>query len=210
MTEWNIKGEELANCNCNFGCPCQFGVLPTTGNCEALVVYDIETGHYGDTKLDGLRAAGVYHWPGPIHEGGGQMQLIIDDRADDAQRAALDAIMSGKDTDEMATMWYVYSAMCPTKHETLYRPISLDLNRDDRIGRASVEGVFDMDVGPVPNIVTGDPHRVGIQLPHGFEFRSAEVASGTARTTGGEIDLAFDARHAHFARLNLTGHGVVA
>lgn len=209
MTDWNIQGEELANCNCNYGCPCQFGVLPTTGNCEAVVVYDIEKGHYGDTKLDGLRAAGVYHWPGPIHEGKGQMQLVIDERADDDQRAALEAIMKGEDTEEMATMWYVYSVMSPTKHETLYAPIELDWDAETRTGKAKVGGIFDVEVGPIPNIVTGDPHRVSIQLPHGFEFRHAEMASGKAKTTGGKISLTFDATHAHLARLNLSGQGVI-
>lgn len=210
MTEWSIQGEELANCNCNFGCPCQFGVLPTTGNCEAVVVYDIETGHYGETKLDGLRAAGVYYWPGPIHEGNGQMQLIIDEKASPEQRAALEAIMSGEDTDEMATMWFVYSAMSPTKHETLYAPIELQWDSEHRTGHAKVGDVFDVEVGPIPNIVTGDPHRISIQLPHGFEFRHAEMASGKARTKGGEISLQFDSTHAHLAKLNLTGHGVAA
>ena len=52
MTPWEIKGRELANCNCNFGCPCQFGILPNRGNCEAAIVYQIDTGHYGDVKLD--------------------------------------------------------------------------------------------------------------------------------------------------------------
>ena len=90
MTQWNIKGRELANCNCNFGCPCQFGVLPSDGTCEAAVVYDIEKGNYGDVSLDGLRAAGVYKWPGAIHEGEGHMQLIIDDKASPEQRAAIE------------------------------------------------------------------------------------------------------------------------
>lgn len=209
MIDWRIEGEELANCNCNFGCPCQFGVLPTKGNCEAVVVYDIEKGHYGSTRLDGLRAAGVYYWPGPIHEGNGEMQLIIDKRADDAQCAAIEAIMKGQDTKEMATMWFVYSAMSPTKHETLRAAIDLDYDRENRTGRASVGGIFDVKVGPIPNIVSGDPHRISIQLPHGFEFRHAEMASGTARTKGGKISLSFDATHAHLARLNLTGQGVV-
>lgn len=209
MTEWHIKGEELANCNCNFGCPCQFSVLPSHGSCEAVAVYDIETGHYGDTKLDGLRAAGVYQWPGPIHEGNGQMQLIVDERADAEQRAALEAIMMGKDTDEMATMWFVYSAMSPTKHETIVAPIDLNWDRDGRSGQAKVGGVFDVEVSPIPHIVSGMPHQASIQLPNGFEYRHAEVASGTARTTGGAISLTFDATHAHLAHLNISGHGVV-
>ena len=55
MINWNIEGQEMVNCNCNFGCPCQFGVLPTGGSCEAVVVYDITKGHYGGTSLDGVR-----------------------------------------------------------------------------------------------------------------------------------------------------------
>ncbi|MFY0690498.1 MAG: DUF1326 domain-containing protein [Paracoccaceae bacterium] len=210
MKDWHIQAEEIANCNCNYGCPCQFGVLPTTGTCEAVVVYDIQKGHYGDTKLDGLRAAGVYAWPGAIHEGNGQMQLIIDARADADQRAALEAIMTGEDTEEMATMWFVFSAMSPNKHETLSAPIELDWDIEARTGRAKVGGIADVEVGPIPNIVTGDPHRVSIQLPQGFEFRHAEMASGTSQTSGGEISLSFDATHAHMAKLNLTGQGVPA
>jgi len=209
MIDWSIKGEEMVNCNCNFGCPCQFGVLPTTGNCEAVIVYDIESGHYGDTRLDGLRAAAVYHWPGAIHEGNGQMQLIVDDSASDAQVAALEAIMTGKDTAEMATMWFVYSAMSPQKHPTLRAGIDLDWDGEARTGKASVNGVFDIELRPIPHIVSGEPHRISIQLPNGFEFRHAEMASGTSKTTGGSISLAFDKTHAHIAALNLTGQGVV-
>ena len=35
------------------------------------------------------------------------------------------------------------------------------------------------------------------------------MASGTSNTKGGVIDLSFDATHAHIAKLNLTGQGVV-
>ncbi len=209
MTEWTIQGEELANCNCNYGCPCQFSVLPTHGNCEAVCVFDIQSGNYGETKLDGLKAAGVYYWPGPIHEGNGQMQLIIDENADADQRAALQAIMTGEDTDEMATFWYVYSKMAPNKHETLFAPIELNWSREDRTGYAKVKGVFEVEVGPIAHIVSGAPHRASIQLPNGFEYRHAEAASGTAKTTGSAISLTFDATHAHLAHLNISGHGVL-
>lgn len=211
MKDWSIQGEELANCNCNFGCPCQFGVLPTDGICEAAVVYRVNKGHYGDTNLDGLMAAGVYKWPGPIHEGNGEMQLIIDPKANDDQRAALEAIMTGADTEEMATMWFVFSAMCPNKHETLYKPISLAMNLDDRIGKGAVEGILEVNVEPIPNIVSGDPHRVGIALPHGFEFGFAEMAKGRTKTTGGKVELLNNTgTHAHLASLHLTGQGRVA
>jgi hypothetical protein len=35
------------------------------------------------------------------------------------------------------------------------------------------------------------------------------MASGTSNTKGGVIDLSFEATHAHIAKLNLTGQGVV-
>ena len=69
MIGWRIKGRELGNCNCDYGCPCQFNALPTRGNCEAAVGYEIDEGNFGGIKLDGLRAAGVYYWPAPVHEG---------------------------------------------------------------------------------------------------------------------------------------------
>jgi len=210
MTEWRIKAREMANCNCNFGCPCQFGVLPTDGTCEAAVVIEIETGHHGDVQLDGLRVGAVYKWPAAIHEGNGHMQLIIDERADADQRAALETIMTGGDTDEMATMWFVFGLMSPNRHETLYAPISVDMNIDDRTGHATVGDVFELSAVPIPNIVSGDPHRISIALPHGFEFAQAEMASGKTKTTGGDLDLLKNnATHAHFAQLHLTGSGVV-
>ena len=101
MTPWEIHGTEFGNCNCDYACPCQFNSLPNHGFCEAAVGYQVERGHYGDVKLDGLRMAGMYQWPGAVHEGNGTMQLIIDEDASEAQRAALIAIMNGKDTEDV-------------------------------------------------------------------------------------------------------------
>ena len=82
-TEWVIKGSEFANCNCSYGCPCQFNDLPTHGNCRGVFGIQIEEGYFGDVRLDGLRAAVLAATPGALHEGNGTMQLVIDERADD-------------------------------------------------------------------------------------------------------------------------------
>src|SRR5260370_28914690 len=97
-TTWTIHGREFANCNCAYGCPCQFNALPTYGNCSAVVGMQIDTGHHGGTKLDGLRIAGVFSWPGPIHLGGGQAFPIFGERAAAAQRHAIFPRMSAHDT----------------------------------------------------------------------------------------------------------------
>ena len=99
MTSWEIKAKEFANCNCAYGCPCQFNALPTHGHCEASVAFEIEEGHYGDVKLDGLRMGGVYQWPGAVHEGRGKCQPFVDERADDKQREALLKIMAPREAE---------------------------------------------------------------------------------------------------------------
>lgn len=208
MTEWTFRGRELNNCNCAYGCPCQFNALPTTGHCEAINVVHIDEGRYGDVPLDGLRFVTLYSWPGAIHEGNGTMQVIIDERADERQRAALLAITKGEDTDEVATIWWVASKMCPTKLEPLFEKIDFQIDIDGRTGRAQVPGLVESSVEPIRNPVTGAPHRARVNLPHGFEYDVAEYASGSTRTSAG-IRLELSSSHSHLASLHIGTHGVV-
>jgi hypothetical protein len=207
--EWRIRGREFANCNCSYGCPCQFNARPTHGDCRAAIGYQIDEGHFGDVKLDALRAAGLFAWPGAVHEGSGMMQLVIDERADAKQREALLKIMTGQETAEMATMWWVYAAMCPTKLEPLFKPIDFEVDVDARRARLVIPGVVESRGEPIRNPVTGAEHRARIDLPHGFEYRLAEIGSGTTKATGAiELDLANS--YGQFARIHLSHAGVVA
>jgi hypothetical protein len=71
--DWEIKGRGFVNCNCAYGCPCQFNALPTHGHCMGVIGWQIGEGHFGELRLDGLCAAVVVKWPGAIHEGNGTM-----------------------------------------------------------------------------------------------------------------------------------------
>ncbi len=208
MTDWYVKGLELANCNCSYGCPCQFNALPTHGHCSAVGGFQIDQGRYGDVPLDGIRMVGIYSWPGPVHEGNGTMQLIIEERATPAQREALQRIATGQDTREMATMWWVYGAMCPKKLPTLFKPIELEIDVDGRRGRILVPGLVETAAEPIRNPVTGAEHRARIDLPHGFEYEIAEIGSGRSRTTG-DIQLEYAQTYTQFARLHLNQDGIV-
>ncbi len=208
MIEWRIKGWELVNCNCDYGCPCQFNALPTDGTCAAAHGYQIHEGHFGEVDLAGLRAASLCVWPGPVHGGNGRMLLIIDPMADDAQRQALLAIMTGEETEPMTTMWSVYSAMCPTKLEPLFVPIDLAIDVEGRTGHIIVEGVFETTGEPIRNPVTGAVNRVRIDMPGGFEYSLAEIGSASTKATG-DIKLEFVNSHGQFAELDLSNTGVV-
>jgi hypothetical protein len=207
--EWRVKGTELVNCNCAYGCPCQFNALPTYGDCRAAIGYQIEEGHFGAIRLDGLRMALMASWPGPIHLGNGTMQLIIDERADAGQRDALVKIMTGQETDDMATVWWVFSTMSPNKLEPLFRPIEVDIDVEARRGRFRVPGIVETVGEPIRNAVTGAEHRARIDLPHGFEYRVAEMGSATTRATAAIALPGLENTYAQFAHIHLSNKGVV-
>jgi len=209
MTPWEIHALEVSNCNCAYGCPCQFNALPTTGTCEAAVGMTIQKGHYGDVSLDGLNVAMTVKWPGPIHEGNGEKQIIIDERASGEQRTALEAIISGQDTEDMATIFWVINAMTTTNHETLYKPITVEGDMEARKGQVLVGDVFELEAEPIKNPVTGAEHRARLDIPDGFEFTIAEMAAGTA-TTHGVVELPNNkGTHSHIAELHLNNSGVM-
>jgi hypothetical protein len=208
FVEWAMQGVELTNCNCDCGCPCQFNRLPTHGHCRAYGFVQIETGHFGDVPLDGLRWGMVLAWPGPIHHGNGTLQAIVDERADARQRAAIEAVAHGRETDPGSLVWQVFSTTVTTVLPTLAAPIDLQIDIDKRQARVTVPGRVDGTIVPITNAVTGAPHRVRVTLPAGFEFTEAEFASGSG-TVAGDIPLDFTDTHAHLARIHWSTHGVM-
>lgn len=206
--EWRIEGREFVNCNCAYGCPCQFNARPTHGDCRAASAYQVDRGHFGDVPLDGLRMASFYAWPGAVHEGDGTMQLVIDRRADARQREALVKIMSGEETADMKTMWWVFSAMCPHRLPPIVAPIDLEIDVERRHARVQVPGVLEITGEAIRNPVTGAESRARIDLPFGFEYRRAEIASGTTRSMG-DFPMTLTGTHGHFAHIHLGPNGVI-
>ncbi|HUK35561.1 MAG TPA: DUF1326 domain-containing protein [Vicinamibacterales bacterium] len=208
LTEWTMKGTEVVNCNCNCGCPCQFSQPPTHGRCEALHFVQIETGVYGDVSLDGLRWGVLLRWPGAIHEGGGTMQAIVDERANARQRAAIESVAHGRDTEPGKLVWSVFASTISNVLPTLVKSIALDIDVAKGLASVHVPGVVDGAIEPIRNQVTGAPSRSRLVLPKGFEFTEAEIASGTSSVTGA-IALEFTSTHAHLATIHWSTHGVV-
>ncbi len=207
--DWSIEGPHFANCNCDYGCPCQFVALPTDGTCKAVVGWRIDKGHFGETRLDGLLAATTYAWPGAVHEGNGAMQCIIDETADEAQRQALIAILQGEGSAPGASMLKIYRDMCSTWHEPIFSKIELSVDIESRTAQLNVPGLVETSLEPLKNPVTGADHRARIDLPMGKEFFLAEVASGTTKATGA-VPLEFAKSHAHISQGVITSGGLSA
>lgn len=209
QVDWYIAGIEVSNCNCDYACPCQFeSRRPTHGDCRGFAAVRIDKGHFGDVALDGLCAALLYRWPGPIYQGHGECQAVVDERADEKQRKALAAIMYGEETDVGATHWWVYTKMSSAVHPPLFKRIEFDANVENRKARVVIAGVLQSTARPIRSPATGAEHRVRISLPNGIEFDLAEIASGTTKTTA-SIPLDLDDSYFHFNSLRQSGKGVV-
>jgi hypothetical protein len=208
FVEWEMEGYEFANCNCGWGCPCQFNGPPTHGDCRAAGFMQIEKGHFGKVSLNGLRWGIMAAWPAAIHLGNGRLQTVIDERATPEQRQALEAISHGKETEPGTLIWQVFSTTVSEFLPTLYKPIELSIDYPARTARVTVPGLIEGRAEPIRNPVTGAPHPVRIGMPDGFEFTESEVVSGTSKATGA-IELNFDGTHAHLAKIHWCTRGVV-
>src|SRR5919106_3403175 len=207
MTHWEFRGRELVNCSCEYGCNCQFNALPDKGHCHAVAGIVIDEGHFGDTRLDGLRIAAIFKWPRAIHEGNGEAIAFVDRRADDAQRDALLRIMTGQDTDPFATMFAVYASTVTNMHEPVFTDIDFEVDVEGRRARLSVPDYIETVGEPIRNKVTGEESRAQIVLPAGFEYAVADIGSASSRTTGGPMHVDFADSYGQFANLHLNSHG---
>ncbi|MGH2954855.1 MAG: DUF1326 domain-containing protein [Solirubrobacterales bacterium] len=187
-TAWRIVGEEVGNCNCSWGCPCQFNGNPTHGNCHALIAYEVREGSFGDTDLAGVRWASIVSWPGAIHEGDGTIQLVVDEAASAEQREAVEKLVSG---DHGGGYFEIFASVLPHVRDPLTAPIEIETDRERRIASIKVGDFAQSTVEPIKNPVTGDEHRARIDLPDGFEYKQAEIGNTVHARVAGEAPLEF-------------------
>lgn len=196
--EWRISGEEVGSCNCDWGCPCQFNADPTQGNCHAVLGFQIREGHFGDTRLDGVRFAEIVSWPGPIHEGDGTTQLILDEESTPEQRDAIEKLSSG---EYGGAYFEIFASVLPHRREPMTAPIDIETDRERRVASVRVGDMAEAVIQPIKNPVTGEEHRARIDLPGGFEYTLAEVGNTVRARAGGDEPLSFTLENS-YAQLN--------
>ncbi len=96
---WRMSGEYFENCNCDILCPCITSSLQGPADnerCYLPLICNVRQGTFDDVALDGLTFILVVDSPQVMGNGGWRVAVYIDERANESQRGALGAILSGQ------------------------------------------------------------------------------------------------------------------
>jgi hypothetical protein len=171
-TKWNVEADFVQACNCDYGCPCEFSAPPTRGFCEGMGAWRINRGNYGTISLSGLGLGFAARWPKAIHEGNGTVCILVDDRADSSQSAALLSIASG---EAGGLPFEIISATFSKVLDPRFVRFQFEMN--GRNGRVQLGEFVTASFAPIKNPVTGDPESVRVAHGTGFIFKEAECVS---------------------------------
>ena len=165
VPSWRIKGHVIVSCNCDYGCPCNFNALPTTGECEGGWTWQVSEGSFGETSLAGMHFTLEVNWPAAIHQGNGEGIFLIDERADPRQRAAIETLVGGS----AGGPWQVLRPTIATLHGPQLVPY--EFQADGYHSRVRAGEVLLVEMEPVRNAVTQKEAHPRIILPEGFIFK---------------------------------------
>ena len=100
-TKWHIRGSYFESCNCDAICPCRridgvAGGRSTHGICTGVLSWQIEEGNAGGTDLGGLTVALATRYDDDEQDSPWSWILYLDERSNEEQGTALEAIFSGR------------------------------------------------------------------------------------------------------------------
>lgn len=206
---WEFKSHTYDNCNCSVSCGCQFNEPSTHGNCLFAYVGTIVEGHFNGTPLADLNWSLLCKFHGEIEEGNGERQIIIDERANEAQRNALETIISGAACPPLSNHFSVFGSLCTEFFETLFMPINLEIDLELRTANADIPGVVKSAGRPFTNKFSGEPFHIALSRPTGsFEFTYGEIGCGTTSVSG-DMEMAFEDSWALFCVHHYNQDGLV-
>ncbi len=188
--QWNTRGHVILACNCDYGCPCNFNGLPTTGKCEGNWNWHIEQGAFGDVPLKGLTIGVAVNWPGAIHEGNGEAMVVLDERADEPQRRALMALVSG----QAGGPWKIIGATISKVNGPAYASFDVSVNGYESSVKAG--SYITLQMQAVKNPVTKAEAHPRAVLPEGFVFKEGQLGASSTFRIAGPVSFDHSGRYA--------------
>ena len=140
--KWWVKGLLFENCNCQIVCQghISFRQLCSHERCFGHWSIHIDEGEFEGITLKDLNVIILYDTPQQMSSVGWIETLYIDERANQAQRQAIERILMGQEGGP----WVVLSRFVEKRHPTRYLPIHFE--DQGRKKRMWVDGIFDTTI----------------------------------------------------------------
>jgi len=197
--DWQISGEYMESCNCDYLCPCIYtnpqGEV-THDHCTAALIFRIDAGQRGATDLAGLAFALVIRSGKVMADGNWVFGCVVDERADAAQRAALSAIVSG---DAGGTPGMIRRNLVGDFRGVEYKPITFKIEGLKRsviipdMLSFEIEGVASRNRSGEPFYIDNAAH------PAGRRLALASARELHVKGFGLDLDMAGKGNNGHFA-----------
>ncbi|MGH3458744.1 DUF1326 domain-containing protein [Aeromicrobium sp.] len=194
IPEWQARGQWFDVCRCDVPCPCSWAQAPDDNYCEGVLIWHVEDGRYGDVALDGLNVVGLGTFEGNPWEGthtNPKLGVLLDERADEGQRGALQMIFGGQAGGWPGRFNEIFGAEMVGLE---FAPIEVEIADDLSSWRAEVPG----RVRAAANVLSGptsDGKAPRIENLPGAETGPGQVATW-GKATADEVDaLGFTWRH---------------
>lgn len=201
QTRWQIAGDYFENCNCDVVCPCLFSPnapltsQPTAGACEIAFGFHIDQGSYGSATLNGLNVAMIVRTPGPMAEGNWSVALYLDERADEQQRQALQAIFTGSVGGPLAALAPLISTLLGVK------TVPITFHKEGKSRSVKIPSIMHLAVHAVPSM--NPDEEIWAKNAH-FIAPSVALAVGDEKSTWEDYGMRWDnaSKNAHYAPIN--------
>jgi hypothetical protein len=205
QSTWRISGEYFENCSCDVVCPCllsagaPFTAKPTRGACEVSFAFHIDRGTFDGTSLDGLNTVVIVRAPGPMGEGNWSLALYLDERAEDGQAAALQAIFTGAAGGPISTLAPLVSTVLGVKR------VPITFRVDGKRHAVEIPDVMRVAVRPAASIVPDADIRMS--NAHPFALEGLALAVGEDGNTFADYGMRWDnsGQNGHYAAIDWSG-----
>src|SRR5262249_25689036 len=197
--KWTMRGEYMESCNCDYLCPCIYTNPQgpaTYDQCTAAMVFRIEAGTCGNTAFDGLKFALVIRSGRVMADGNWVFAGVVDESADEAQRQALAAMVSGEAGGPPS---FIRQNLVSDFRGVEFKPIEFNL---DGLRRSTViPGILSFDIeGVTPRNRSAEP----LYLDNTSHPANRRLALARAKEThvhgfGLDLDILGKGNNGHFA-----------
>lgn len=175
VPRWHLRGDWFDVCSCDIPCPCYFAQPPTGGHCQGTMVWHVREGRYGDAVLDDLNVLALVEFWGNAWTGEAEpvVGMFFDERADERQREALEAIFTGR-----AGGWPAdFAELIHEVRGVEFVPIEFEAAEDLATWSARVPGRVEARAEALTGPTTPPGQRVEVHNPAGSEVGPGAVAT---------------------------------